>query len=93
MVPTREHWRIQKWAFEQGMVPAQKKRLLFDGEPAILTFTCGHSDEAEPDICSISWESFFAVFDLLELSVTYDEHSTQFAIVKVGVPSAAYPAN
>ncbi len=83
MVPTREHWRIQKWANEQSAIPAQLKRLKHDGEPAILTFLFGEAGEAGPDIYTISWETFFALFDLLNLSIAFDEESTDFCIVKV----------
>lgn len=93
MVPTREHWRIQKWAHDQGAVPAQLHRRVFDGEPAILTFVFGVPPGCVPEILEISWEMFFAQFDLLELSMAFDDRSSQFSIVKVNKPSAVYPQN
>ena len=90
MIPTREHWRIQKWAREQGAVPAQVRRLKFDGEPAILTFTFGEVEEARPDIYPVSWEAFFAEFDLLGLSFAFDECGTDFQIVRVA-PAKTLP--
>lgn len=92
MIPTREHWRIEKWAHEQGAVPAQVLRLKFDGEPAILTFTFGAVDLA-PEISNISWDMFFALFDAMQLSMAFDEKTRQFTIVKVGRSSAVYPSN
>ena len=89
MVPTREHWRIEKWAHDHGAAPAQIKPLKFDGEPAILTFVFGRGDEALPLVQPISWETFFAFFDLLELSMAFDEASTDFCIVKVNTRSAS----
>lgn len=91
MIPTREHWRIEKWAHEQGAIPAQIVRRSYDGEPAILTFIFGKGMAGYPEIHLITWESFFAQFDLLQLSMTFDENSPQFSIVKVEKRSAAYP--
>ena len=54
MVPIRDHKQIQQWAVRNGAVPAQIRRLKFDGEPAILTFLLGNADEARPDIYSVS---------------------------------------
>ncbi len=91
MVPTREHWRIQRWAHVQNAIPAQIRRLKLDGEPAILTFLFGEVPAAGPEICPISWEAFFAQFDLMKLSMAFDEESTDFSIVKVDDSSGAYP--
>ena len=80
--PTRVHWRIQVWALEQGAVPAQVRRLKLDGEPATLTFLFGEAKAAIPDVYPISWDSFFAQFDLQELSMSFDDKAQEFAIVK-----------
>ncbi len=93
MVPTREHLLIQKWANDNGAVPAQVRRHKFDGEPAILTFLFGEIDEYITEIYVISWEMFFAQFDLMGLSMAWDECTPQFSIVKVEGRSAAYPSN
>ena len=89
MVPTREHWRIEKWAHDQGALPAQIKPLKFDGEPAVLTFIFGKADETLPLVQPISWETFFALFDLLELSMAFDDESADFCLVKVRSRSAS----
>ena len=83
VLPTRMHWRIEAWALEQGALPAQVRRLKFDGEPATLTFIFGEAKAALPDVYPISWESFFAQFDLQELSMAFDDEAQDFAIVKV----------
>ena len=83
MIPTTDHKHIQQWAKRHNATPAQMKRLKFDGEPAILTFLIGNPDGAGPDIYPISWESFFAQFDLLKLSVAFDERTPRFDIVVV----------
>lgn len=58
-------------------------RLKNDGEPAILTFIIGNPDAAKPAIYPRSWESFLAQFDLLQLSMAFDEDTPQFNIVRV----------
>ena len=83
MVPTRDHKQIRQWANRHNATPAEIKRLKYDGEPAILTFVIGNPDAAEPDVYPISWESFFAQFDLLMLSVAFDEGAPRFDIVRV----------
>ena len=92
MVPTRDHGQIREWAERHEAVPAQVRRLKFDGEPAILTFVFGDPDLTKPEVYAVTWEMFFAQFDLLKLSMAWDEESTQFSIVKVEGRSAAYPA-
>ena len=83
MVPTRDHRQIRQWADRHNARPVEIKRLKFDGEPAILSFVVGNPDAARPDIYPISWESFFAQFDLLKLSLAFDEETARFDIVKV----------
>ena len=83
MVPTRDHKQIRQWAERHNAKPAEIKRLKNDGEPAILTFVLGDPDQARPDIYPISWESFFAQFDLLQLSMAFDEDTPRFDIVRV----------
>ena len=83
MVPTRDHERIRQWAERNHASPAEIKRLKTDGEPAILSFVLGNAEAAEPDIYPISWESFFAQFDLLRLSMAFDEETSRFDIVKI----------
>lgn len=63
-------------------MPAQIHPRKFDGEPASLYFLLrgtGRLEGIEP----ISWDAFFAQFDLLKLAFAYDEQSTQFEIVKI----------
>ena len=93
MLPTRDHDLIRIWAAKNDALPAQVQRLKHDGEPAILTFTFGEPEEAaKPNICPISWDMFFAQFDLMKLSMAWDEKTPNFILVKVEKPSAAYPS-
>ncbi len=43
----------------------------------------GDAKTGTPEIRPISWESFFAQFDLLELSFAFDQQSKQFNLVRV----------
>lgn len=83
MLPTKDHDIIQMWAERYNAVPAERLPTRVDSEPAILTFLVG-KDSAEPQVVAISWETFFAKFDLLDLSFAYDDDgSSQFGLVRV----------
>lgn len=69
---TTDHAEILRWAGIRGATPAQIDPLKFDGEPAILTFLFGDVAESTTDVATISWDQFFALFDLLGLSLAYD---------------------
>ena len=86
MVPTRDHDEIRQWADRHDARPVALKRLKYDGEPAILSFVSGDVGIAKPDITPISCDSFFAQFDLLKLSLAFDEDTPRFNIVKVERP-------
>ena len=84
MVPTRDHDSIRQWAERYGARPAEIRQGKHDGEPAILYFLFGKlALTGTPELHPISWESFFAQFDLLGLSMAFDERSPQFSIVRV----------
>lgn len=83
MVPTRNHKIIRHWALTRDATPAEISPLKFDGQPAVLTFLMGDAKGGTPEIRPISWDSFFAQFDLLELSFAFDQQSTQFDLVRV----------
>ena len=83
MVPTRDHKVIRQWASRHDAVPAEIKPFKFDSEPAILTFLLGGAKSGTPELRPISWEGFFAQFDLLGLAFAFDERSPQFTLVHV----------
>ena len=89
MTPTRDHDVVLDWAQKHDARPAQILPLKFDGQPAILYFIIGEVDGA-PELHPITWDSFFAQFDLFELSFAFDEYSPRFSIVRVtpGKPAA-----
>lgn len=94
MIPTRDHSKIREWAATYGAGFAEIERLKFDGEPTILYFLFGDlAKNGTAEIRPISWEDFFARFDLLGLSMAYDDRSPQFSIVNVQKDPALKTAN
>ncbi|HEY4358546.1 MAG TPA: hypothetical protein VGN16_22560 [Acidobacteriaceae bacterium] len=87
MIPTRDHTQIRAWAAKRNAVPAQVKPLHHDGESTILHFLFGREVPGTSELQPISWEEFFARFDLLNLSMAWDERSNLFDIVRVGKAS------
>jgi hypothetical protein len=83
MVPTRDHGQIIAWAEKHNAVPAEIKPRVFDGKPTILYFLFGNARGGTEDIHPISWEDFFARFDLLGLSMAWADDSPHFSIVHV----------
>ena len=83
IVPTQDHREIYRWAARFGAIPAEIRRSKSDGEPSILYFLFGDLREGTPESKPISWDDFFARFDLLGLSLAYDEQSPQFHLVRV----------
>ncbi len=74
--PTSDHGEIFAWAHKHDAVPAEVRPRIFDSEPAILHFLFGSAKAGLPEIRPISWESFFAQFDLMGLAMVYDDSPT-----------------
>ncbi len=83
MGPTSDHAEIRRWAQKQHATPAEVRPFVFDSMPSIMRFlfkadgTAGTS-ELQP----ITWESFFARFDLLHLVLVYDSDKPDFTILQ-----------
>ena len=71
--PTSNHAEIFDWAMRHAAVPAEAKLLKFDGEPSALYIMFGDARGGTPEIRPISWEDFFARFDLMELTIVFDD--------------------
>ena len=85
--PITDHDEIRRWATSVDAVPVEVIGGFHDGEPAILRFTFGTASEAEPTLRPISWESFFAQFDLLGLALAFDgENSYEFVQIEEKSP-------
>ena len=83
MLPTRDHDVIRHWAEANDATPAEIIPLKFDSEPTILYFLFGEARAGTPELRPITWEDFFAKFDLLGLSIAFDQQSCNFDIVRV----------
>ncbi len=53
-------------------MPAERSPLKFDGQPALLTFLFGGVRDEMEEVAEISWEQFFALFDLMGLSLVHN---------------------
>jgi hypothetical protein len=71
--PTTDHEEIRRWAANHHAVPVEVAIQSYDGRPARLRFTYGKPSAAQNDLRPISWDSFFAVFDLLGLALVYND--------------------
>ncbi len=69
--PTSNHEVILRWAERHSAVPAEIKPRKFDGEPSLLWFLFDLKGTEE--IRPISWDDFFARFDVLGLKILFDE--------------------
>ena len=74
--PTKDHTLIQAWANRHNARPAQIRPFTFDSEPAILHFIFGDPDRDLEQLRVITWVAFFVQFDLLDLSMVYNDDPT-----------------
>ncbi len=70
--PTRDHREIRAWAQKQGIVPVEVMPERVDHEPGRLSLVPAASLTAEIKDALITWEDFFAKFDLMGLACVYD---------------------
>lgn len=72
--PTTDHEEIRRWAAVYGAVPVEVGTAQFDSEPTKLGFIFPKGGGVdEPEFKPITWEAFFALFDLMQLSLVYDD--------------------
>ena len=83
LLPTCDHDEIRRWADSNDAVPAEIRPRVFDGTPALLYFLFGDAKAGTDDIKPITWEDFFARFDLLELSMAFVDDAPNFVIARV----------
>ncbi len=70
--PTSDNQEIQSWAHARNALPAEVLPRKFDGEPAVLRFVFEHLPLQADTFEQITWENFFALFDLMGLSLVYN---------------------
>ena len=74
--PTTDHEEIRRWAQAHNAVPAEVHPRKFDSEPAVLRFLFGNAPAQADTLEAVTWEHFFALFDLMGLSLVYDSDNT-----------------
>lgn len=89
--PTSDHAKILDWAQRHRAIPAEVRTRVFDSQPSVLRFLFNDLRIGTPDLRPISWEDFFARFDLLNLSLLLDE-APAFEFVEVEQPNVYRPA-
>lgn len=85
--PTSDHAKILDWAQRHRAVPAEVHTRVFDSQPTVLRFLFNDLRGGTPDLRPITWEDFFARFDLLQLSILLDE-APAFEFVEMQQPNA-----
>ena len=89
---TSDHAAIKAWALKNKAVPAEITPRKFDDDAAILHFIFGRAKDGSPEIVPITWETFFAQFDILNLTMIFDDSPT-FEILHRDRPSIRFPGS
>ncbi len=84
--PTTDHKEILRWAKANNATPVEVTPL-HDGQPAILRFVFGDVPKDHIELRPLSWESFFAQFDLLGLALVFDGNR-RYELVQIEEKSA-----
>ena len=84
--PTSDHAKILAWADRHFATPAEVRTRVFDSQPSVLRFLFNDLRNGTPDLRPISWDDFFARFDLLKLSLLLDE-APGFEFIEVERPN------
>ncbi|MGI4826585.1 MAG: hypothetical protein ACRYFU_00075 [Janthinobacterium lividum] len=82
--PTCDHNEIRRWATKHGAVPAL---LTHAAEPIGIDFLFGYEQAKPEGILPVTWETFFARFDVLGLSMAYDAQTRRFELLRVDTRS------
>jgi hypothetical protein len=71
--PTTDHREIRSWADRHKVVPTEMLPHRVDHEPSVLQLMFAKKAVSCPDVHMISWDEFFARFDVLGLAFVYDD--------------------
>ena len=91
--PTVDHAKILDWAQRHRAIPAEARVRVFDGQPTVLRFLFNDLRSGTTDLQPITWDDFFARFDLLKMSVLLDEAPSFEFVVKEGTDPLLHAAN
>ncbi len=71
--PTTNHTEIRSWANRHRVVPTEMLPCSVDHEPTLLQLLHAEAARTRKDVRMISWDEFFARFDVLGLAFVYDD--------------------
>ena len=71
--PTTDHAEIRAWAEAQGIVPANVEPNPIDAEPVSMSLLHKITAAETAFVKEMTWEDFFARFDVLKLTLVYDD--------------------
>ena len=81
--PTSDQAQIRAWAEKHHATPAEVRPFVFDSMSSAMRFLFGAAGESStPELRPISWESFFARFELQHLVMVYDDDEPLFTILQ-----------
>ena len=81
--PTSDHAQIRAWAEKHRATPAEVRPFVFDSMSSVIRFLFDEAgDSGTPELRPISWDSFFARFDLQHLVMVYDDAEPLFTILQ-----------
>jgi hypothetical protein len=76
--PTTDHEEIRHWAEKHKAVPTEILPQHLNHEPLVLRMMLPQMAADYQNIRVLTWEEFFAKFDLLGLSFVYDRNSSGY---------------
>jgi hypothetical protein len=76
--PTTDHNEIQRWAAKHKAVPAEILPQNLDHEPLVLRIILPQMADDRKDIRVLTWDEFFAKFDVLGLTFVYDDNNSGY---------------
>jgi hypothetical protein len=71
--PTTDHAEIRVWAERHKAVPAEILPQHLNHEPMVLRMMLPQMAADHSDVRVLTWDEFFAKFDLLGLTFVYDD--------------------
>ena len=86
---TIAHDEIRRWAEMHNAIPCEVLPYIFNGEPAVLRLTFGLPSKEAKELRPITWDSFFAQFDLMGLVFLYEPDRPEYALLRLQETSAS----
>jgi hypothetical protein len=76
--PTTDHSEIRYWAKKHHAVPAEILPQIMNHEPMVLRMMLPQMAADRKDVRVLTWEEFFAKFDLLGLTFVYEDNNSGY---------------